>query len=566
MLTNEFAHFAQVMPALWFLSLAGRVAMSGSAHDRSSHRDAKQGDETMAITTTRASRREWTGLAVLALPTLLLSLDMSVLYLALPNLSADLGADATQQLWIMDSYGFLIAGFLVTMGTIGDRIGRRRLLMIGAAAFGVASVVAAYSTTPEMLIGARALLGIAGATLMPSTLALISNMFHDPHQRGVAIAVWMSCFMGGMTVGPLVGGALLEHFWWGSAFLLGVPVMALLLVTAPLLLPEYRDPHAGRLDLTSVALLLVAVLSVIYGLKELAVHGWAAGPVAAIALGAAVGALFGRRQRRLAAPLLDLTLFRNRTFSVALGVGLGGGVVMAGTFLLATQYLQMVEGLSPLHAGLWLVPLNLAMVVATMAAPQLARRIRPGFVMTAGFLVAAAGLLVITQVRSSGGLWVLLIGFTLASVGIALPASLGTDLVVGSAPKEKAGAAAGMSEMSGEFGIALGVAVLGSVGAAVYRGTLVIGPAVPADAAAAAGEGITSAVATAALLPGAAGAQLLTAAREAFTSGLNTAAAVGSVLFVALALLAVSTLRHLRPSAAAADAGIADAEEPAPAR
>jgi MFS transporter, DHA2 family, multidrug resistance protein len=197
--------------------------------------------QTIATPALAAGRREWVGLAVLALPTLLLSLDMSVLYLALPYLSADLGASATQQLWIMDIYGFMIAGFLVTMGTLGDRIGRRRLLMTGGVAFAVASVFAAYSTSPEMLIVTRALLGIAGATLMPSTLALISTMFRDQHQRGVAIAVWMTCFMGGMTVGPLVGGLLLQSFWWGSAFLLGVPVMAVLLVAAPALLPEYRD-------------------------------------------------------------------------------------------------------------------------------------------------------------------------------------------------------------------------------------------------------------------------------------------------------------------------------------
>jgi MFS transporter, DHA2 family, multidrug resistance protein len=507
---------------------------------------------------TRAGRREWVGLAVLALPTLLLSLDMSVLYLALPLLSTDLGASATQQLWIMDSYGFLIAGFLVTMGTIGDRIGRRRLLMIGAAAFGVASVVAAYSATPEMLIAARALLGIAGATLMPSTLALISNMFHDPHQRGVAIAVWMTCFMGGMSVGPLVGGVLLESFWWGSAFLLGVPVMALLLVTAPVLLPEYRDPHAGRLDLVSVALLLAAVLPVIYGLKEIALHGAALVPVVVIGLGAVSGVEFLRRQRRLAHPLLDLDLFRHRAFSVALGSGLGAGIVMAGTFLLATQYLQMVEGLSPLHAGLSLVPLNVAMAVATMLAPQLARRVRPAYVMAAGFVIAAAGLVVVSRVPAEGGLWTLLIGFTVASVGIALPSALGTDLVVGSAPKEKAGSAAGMSEMSGEFGIALGVAVLGSIGAAVYRGSVVVGAGVPADAAAAAGESISGAVAAAGRLPGAAGGDLLGVAREAFTSGLNVAAVIGAVLFAALAVLTGTTLRHVRPSGATGDADLAD--------
>ncbi len=215
-----------------------------------------------------AGRREWIGLAVLALPTLLASLDMSVLFLALPHLSADLGANSSQQLWILDIYGFMLAGFLVTMGTLGDRIGRRRLLMFGATAFGLASIVAAWSTSAEMLILARAALGIAGATLMPSTLALIRNMFHDARQRGVAIAVWMSCFMVGTAIGPLIGGVMLSMFWWGSVFLLAVPVMVILLVAAPTLLPEYRDAAAGRVDLTSVVLSLAAILPVIYGLKE----------------------------------------------------------------------------------------------------------------------------------------------------------------------------------------------------------------------------------------------------------------------------------------------------------
>ncbi len=208
----------------------------------------------------RAGRREWIGLAELALPTLLLALDISVLFLALPELSADLGADRTEQLWITDIYGFMVAGLLVTMGTLGDRIGRRRLLLAGAAAFAAASVLAAYASSPEMLIAARALLGVAGATLGPSTLALISSLFADPAQRGQAIALWFSCFLAGGALGPLVGGVLLELFWWGSVVLVGVPVMALLLVLGPRLLPEDRAPDAGRLDPASVALALAAML------------------------------------------------------------------------------------------------------------------------------------------------------------------------------------------------------------------------------------------------------------------------------------------------------------------
>jgi DHA2 family multidrug resistance protein-like MFS transporter len=283
----------------------------------------------------RAGRREWIGLAVLALPILLLSLDLSVLYLALPHLSADLGASSTQQLWIVDIYGFMIAGLLVTMGTLGDRIGRRKLLLIGASAFGGPSVAAAFSTSAEMLIATRALLGIAGATLMPSTLALISNMFTDPGQRATAIGVWASCFAAGAAIGPIIGGVLLVFLWWGSVFLLGVPVMLLLLVTAPLLLPEYRDTHAGRLDLTSVALSLAAILPVIYGLKELAKDGIETLPIVAMVAGAAFGIVFVLRQRRLTSPLLDLRLFGSRSFSAALGIMLSARSPWVGSSYLS---------------------------------------------------------------------------------------------------------------------------------------------------------------------------------------------------------------------------------------
>ncbi|MQA07768.1 MAG: MFS transporter [Pseudonocardiaceae bacterium] len=501
----------------------------------------------MDATTLGAGRREWIGLAVLALPTLLLSLDMSVLFLALPHLSADLGASSTQSLWIMDIYGFMIAGFLVTMGTLGDRIGRRKLLLIGAATFGVVSVLAAYSVSAEMLIVTRALLGIAGATLMPSTLALISNMFRDPKQRAVAISVWMSCFLVGTAVGPLIGGAMLELFWWGSVFLLGVPVMVLLVVAAPMLLPEYRDTAAGKLDLRSVALSLATVLPIIYGLKEVAKDGFGTVPSLAIVVGVAVGVVFVRRQRRLADPLLDLRLFGNRTFSTTLGSMLFAGVIMGGTFLFIPLFLQMVEGLSPLRAGLWLVPQCLAMIASSLLAPHLARRFRPAYVMSAGLVIAAIGLLLLTQVNSVGGLTFLVAGFLLASVGIALPTALGTDLVVGSAPPEKAGSAASMSETSGEFGIALGIAALGSIGTAVYRDQMVVPPSVPGDAAEAAKESINGAVSVAEQLPASLAADLLAPAREAFTAGLNIVAVLGAVVFIAVAVPVALVLRHIRP-------------------
>jgi MFS transporter, DHA2 family, multidrug resistance protein len=513
----------------------------------------------MNMTRDRATRRDWLGLAVLALPTLLLSLDVSVLYLALPRLSTDLGADSTQQLWILDIYSFMLAGFLVTMGTLGDRIGRRRLLLIGAAAFGATSVVAAYATSPGMLIAARALLGIAGATLMPSTMALIRNMFRDPKQMAAAIGIWFACFMGGMTLGPLVGGALLSTFWWGSAFLLGVPFMALLLVAGPVLLPEYRDASAGRLDLTSVGLSLAAILPVIYGLKEIARNGWGTAPAVAVLAGVLAGVAFVRRQRRLTSPLLDLRLFANRSFRSALATMLATGIVMAGVTLMSILYLQAVRGLSPLHAGLWLIPQNVAMAAGMMVAPALARRIRPAHLMAAGLLVAGAGLLVQTRADAAGGVAAVVAGLTLAGLGISPAMSLTLNLVLGSTPPEKAGSAASISETSGEFGVAFGVAALGSLATVVYRAHLAIPSGTPVAANDAARQGITAATNAAQHLPGPLGADLLDAARTAFTAGLTTVAGVGAVVFVGLAFLAAITFRYV-PAAGKAPEAEADAD------
>jgi DHA2 family multidrug resistance protein-like MFS transporter len=510
----------------------------------------------------RAGRREWIGLAVLALPTLLLSVDIGVLYLALPHLSADLGADSTQQLWILDIYSFMLAGFLVTMGTLGDRIGRRRLLLIGGAAFGVASVIAAYSARAEMLIASRALLGIAGATLMPSTMALIRNMFHNPRQMGLAIGVWFSCFVGGMTLGPLVGGVLLEHFWWGSAFLLGVPFMVLLLVAGPMLLPEFRDTGAGRQDPTSVVLSLAAILLLIYGLKELARNGGQPLPVASVVVGLVVGVVFVHRQRALTNPLLDLRLFASRTFSSALSIMLLGGVVMAGISLLSTMYMQLVHGLSPLDAGLWLVPQNVAMIIGFMLAPAVAHRVRAAYVCAGGLALAAIGLLLHTQVESVGGLGLLVTGLTLASFGISLPMALTMGLILAAAPAEKAGSAASIQETGGEFGIALGIATLGSLGTIVYRNQLAgtVPTGVPDQAVDAAGEGITAAVAAAQQLPGPLSADLLDAARAAFTAGLNVVGGVGAAIFLGLAITAAAALRHVRAGDEAGQGAPPDAE------
>src|SRR5215218_10766461 len=411
------------------------------------------GSASMPVSATaRAGRREWIGLGVLALPCLLYAMDLTVLNLAVPSLSAALEPSSAQLLWIVDIYGFMVAGSLITMGTLGDRIGRRRLLLVGAAAFGAASMLAAWSSSAEMLIGARALLGIAGATVAPSTLSLLRNMFADQRQRTLAISVWITSFSVGGAIGPLLGGVLLEWFWWGSVFLLAVPVMALLLGLGPRLLPEYRDPDAGRLDLPSAGLSLAAVLLVIYGLKQLAQDGPGWPPALLLLAGLAVGVGFARRQQTSAGPLLDMSLFRSPAFSASLATYLLGLFIAFGTFLFTTQYLQSVLGLSPLVAGLWTVPEAGALIVGSLLTPLLARRARPGLVMAAGMVLAAVGLGLLTRLDGGNGLAVVVAGTVVFSLGLAPVVTLATDLIVSSAPPQRAGAAAGIAETSAEFG------------------------------------------------------------------------------------------------------------------
>jgi MFS transporter, DHA2 family, multidrug resistance protein len=500
---------------------------------------------TDAATTPKAGRREWVGLAVIALPCLVYAMDLTVLNLAVPQLSTDLAPSSAQLLWIVDIYGFLVAGLLVTMGTLGDRIGRRRLLLLGAAAFAGASLLAAFSTSPGRLIAARALLGVAGATLAPSTLSLIRNMFLDPGQRTVAVSVWITSFSVGGAVGPLVGGVLLEWFWWGSVFLVAVPVMALLLLLGPGLLPEFRDPAAGRLDLGSAGMSLAAVLAAIYGLKQLAQDGPGWPAVGCMLAGLLVGVGFVRRQRRLADPLIDVRLFANRAFSAALTTNLLSFFVGFGALLFTAQYLQLVLGLSPLEAGLWSLPSSVGFIVGSMATPLLVRRAAPVAVMAAGLALAAVGFGLLTQLPPSSGLPLLVTGSVIFSLGLAPVDTLATDLAVGAAPPERAGAASAITETSAEFGGALGIAVLGVVGTAVYRAQMADGvPAsVPDQAAAVARDTLGGAVAVAGQLPDRVGAALLEVAREAFTQGLHLAAAVSAAAALAFAVLVVVLLR-----------------------
>ena len=514
----------------------------------------------------RAGRKEWIALAVLALPCLLYSMDLTVLHLAIPALSKDLAPSATQLLWIIDIYGFLVAGSLITMGTLGDRIGRRKLLFIGAVAFAVASVLAAFSTSADMLIATRALLGIAGATLAPSTMSLVRNLFRDPRQFMSAIGVIVTSYSLGAAIGPLVGGALLEYFSWGSVFLVSVPVMVLLLIVGPFLLPEYRDPNAGRIDLPSAAMSLTAMLAVIYGLKQVAQHGIETGSAIAIVVGVAVGVAFVQRQRTLAEPLMDLRLFANRTFTASLATITFTIFVASATFIFIPQYLQLVRGLSPLEAGLWMLGWPIGFIVGANVTPAFAGRVRPAHLMAGGLALAALGNLAIAQVDAGSSLLVLAVQLFVVAVGLSPVFTLANGVIMSSAPPERAGAASGISSTAGELGIALGIAIPGSIGTAVYRGQIAasLPVDVPSDAATAARETLGGAAAAAAQLPGQLGAALLDAAQAAFVSGLHVSVGIGAVVVAALAVFVAVSLKAIPASgqpegepAAQADAPLA---------
>ncbi|MFD3532925.1 MFS transporter [Streptomyces sp. NPDC058664] len=481
----------------------------------------------------RAGRREWAALGVLMLPLLLVSMDVSVLYFAIPSIAADLRPGATEQLWILDMYGFVLAGLLITMGALGDRVGRRGLLLGGAALFGLASVAAAYAHSPGTLIAARALLGVAGACLMPSTLALIRTLFHDPAQRARAVTVWTAVMASGISFGPVVSGALLEHFWWGSVFLINLPAMALLLILGPMLLPESKGATGGgRFDLAGAALSLAALLPLIHGVKEIAEDGWAPVPALGITTGLVLGFVFVRRQARLAHPMVDLRLLRQRAYGGSVLVNLLAMVATVGFAVFLTQYLQSVLGQSPFEAALWsLVPSGGVLVAAPVAA-ALARRVDRAYVMGGGFLVSAAGFAWLAGVDRATPLWAVLVGGGVYAAGLVSAMTLANELALGAAPVERAGSAAAVLESGQELGGALGMAVLGSVGAAVYTA------AMPSSAPAAARETLGGALG----FPG----PVLEAARDAFVRAMGGAAVAACLLMLLAAGVAVALLRGAR--------------------
>lgn len=497
---------------------------------------------------TPAGRREWVGLFVLSIACLIYSMDLSVLFLAMPAIIADLDPTAAELLWINDIYGFMVAGFLLTMGSLGDRIGRRRVLMIGAAAFGIASLLAALSTTASQLIIARALLGIAGATIAPSTLSLVVNLFSVEEERTRAIGIWGTAFALGGLVGPLIGGVLLEFFHWGSVFLINLPIMLALIIAGPLLLPEYKAETASRIDLLSVALSLATVLPVIYGLKHIALDGFLLRHLPPVVVGLVIGWVFIRRQKTLADPLINLSLFRIPSFTASLLVNLFGVFFVFGIFLFQNQFLQMVLGKTPLEAALWSIAPSLVFTVMSLQAWRVTNRFGPVKTVLGGLLVNALGTLLMAYAAYTQSLYAVLAASGLIGLGFVPVVLTTTGLIVGSAPPEQSGAASAISETGAEFGGAMGVAILGSLGGIVYRLAMHDVPMdalVPADAEKArATLGGALEVAKAGHLSDAA---WLVEARMAFASGFALTCLAAAVTIILLALLAQSAYRNGPP-------------------
>jgi DHA2 family multidrug resistance protein-like MFS transporter len=489
-------------------------------------------------------RRRWAALAVLAAAVLLLAIDGTVLALAVPALTADLAPTAEQVLWIGDIYSLALAGLLVLMGNLADRFGRRRILLLGSAAFGAVSLAAAFVTSAEALIVARMLLGVAGATLMPSTLSLIRNLFPDDTERARAIAVWSAAFGAGSAIGPLTGGFLLEHFWWGSVFLINVPVMILILVSGKLLLPESRDPEPGRFDVLSAALSMAAIVPLVYAIKHLAGHGIDGVTVACLLAGITAGALFVRRQRRLEQPMLDVELFRSPAFSGAVAANVIAIFALTGLLFFFSQYLQLARGHRPLLAGLAELPATLASIAVVGLVGVSAARLGRGRAIALGLATAAAGLAAVAAAAHGPYIW---LGLALIPIGlgIGLAMTLTGDAIVSAAPPRKAGSVSAITETANELGVVLGIAVLGSLVSAVYRGTVVIPSGLAAEDTARVRDSLGPALRV--LGPDSPAAD---SARDAFIAAMQVTSLVAAAFTAAAALLAwrlIPSPRTARP-------------------
>ncbi|MBN9176167.1 MAG: MFS transporter [Microbacterium sp.] len=490
----------------------------------------------------RVGWRGWAALVVLMLPVLLVSVDNTVLSFALPDIARDLGPTSAQQLWIIDAYPLVLAGLLVTMGTLGDRFGRRRMLLIGAIGFAAISALAAFAPTAGWLIAARAGMGVFGAMLMPSTLSLLRSIFTDREQRRFAIAVWAAMFSAGSAAGPIVGGILLEHFEWGAVFLMAVPVLVPLLVFAPLLVPESRDPHPGRIDPISIVLSMATLVPIVFAIKEAAVHGFDLMIPVLVVVGLGFGVLFVRRQLRMDVPMLDMRLFARGTFTGALLVNLLSVVALVGFLFFVAQHLQLIVGLSPMQAGFALVPGMVAMIISGLVVVPIASRVNARIVVPAALVFSVTGYVLVALSATDADLGILVAAFVLLGLGIGAAETVSNDLILSSAPPQKAGAASAVSETAYELGAVLGTAVLGGILTSLFRNGMTLPAGIDGAAADAARETLAGAMAVADRVGGSLGDQLRLAAAHAFDSGVVVTSLVGAGLVVAAAVIAATTL------------------------
>ncbi len=488
-------------------------------------------------------RTAWFALAVLMLPVLLIAIDNTVLAFALPSIAEDFRPSAATQLWIVDVYSLVLAALLVPMGSLGDRIGRRRMLLIGATGFAVVSAAAAFAPSAHALVGARALLGVFGAMLMPSTLSLIRNIFIQDSSRRLAIAIWASCFTAGSALGPIVGGVLLEHFHWGSVFLVAVPILLPLLVFAPKLVPESRDPNPGPLDMLSISLAFATMLPIVWAVKSAAHDGLSVTAGAAAALGVAAGVWFVRRQNRSRTPMLDMSLFTYGPFSSSVLANFLSIVGLIGFLFFISQHLQLVLGLSPLMAGLVTLPGALMSIAGGMGVVKLAKRFAPQTLIVAGLLLVSAGFGLILLFRHDLTIAAVIASFVILELGVGVSQTVSNDTIVASVPPAKAGAASAGSETAYELGAVVGTATLGTIFTAFYRANVVVPAQLSGQAAADATESIGGATAVAREVSPAVAERLLDSARTAFDSGIAPTAAIAAALTLTAAVLVARAFR-----------------------
>ncbi|GAB3672658.1 MFS transporter [Actinocorallia lasiicapitis] len=491
--------------------------------------------------------RKWATLLICCLAGIVLAMDMTALNLAIPRLVEEVKPSATQILWISDGYGFALAALLITMGWIGDRIGRKKLLLIGVTAFAAASAVTAYAHTAELLIAARVLLGVAGATIMPSTLSLVRNVFTEPKERTMAIGISSGVMGLGVGLGPLAGGALLDHFWWGSVFLINVPIMAVILVAGLVVLPESRDPRPGRLDVPSVLLSAASVALTVYAIKEIAADGYSHQYLFLGFAGIVLLTAFCLRQSRIDSPLVDLRLFKLPAYAGSVGVNAFTMFALVAQSLVFSQYFQLVLGWSPWVSGLAGLPGALgAMTGGAALAPLLINVMGRSRAIGAGLTLAAASFIGYSFVGLDVHYWSLLFPtMLLGGMGVGIAMTITADTILASVPKERAGSASAISETATELGGALGVALLGSVLNAAYGASIEVPAQVTGPAKDAVTDSIAGAFEVAGQLPPQVAAQAIDAARTAYVDGMHFMLYCSATLALLAAVGAVIALRSV---------------------